>query len=77
MATMLTLVIAGDEPGASKKVFVEESFDDVIEKVYPIQSAMTGMEARARRVFTKADGTGRVLIPEGNIAWVSENVDDD
>lgn len=77
MATKLTLVIAGDEPGTSKKVYVEEPFDHVMDQVLPTVPAMTPESARLRRIFNKADGTGRVMIPEGNIAWIEENADPD
>lgn len=77
MATKLTLVVAGDIPGASAKVLVEESFDDVLDKAYPTMPAQTSIEERGRRVFNKSDGSGRVLIPSGNIAWVEENAEEE
>lgn len=76
MATRIAMAYGSEtEPGASKYFDVEETADEVLDHLIPIQGLSSNLEARQNIQYKKADGSGRVFIQPQNVAWVEENVD--
>lgn len=74
MATLIVLTIQGPRgDDGSMGVFVEESFEDCLNKRAPITEPSSALEFRANCTYTKANGTGQVFIPPQIIGPMVEN----
>lgn len=62
--------------GATWVIAVEETFDDVMDKLQPLQPAFSPELNRANMTYTTSAG-GRMLINPNAIHFVIENVDED
>lgn len=71
MYTKITLNTSGDEPGVGATFWVQESYDDVFDKIYPETPARSALEARQNFMYTKHDGT-RVAIHHSNVVTFEE-----
>lgn len=72
MPTRVAVVIGSEEDAGKSKVFeLADSFDTVIERIYPTQQPSSALENRANLTHEKTDGD-RVLIPAHHVAWVEE-----
>ena len=56
-----------------KIVYVEEDFDEVVEKFWPLQQPATAIEVRANNIFTDALTGNRILIKTPCIVMIEEN----
>lgn len=58
-------------------VIVEETFDEVIEKFWPLQPAGSNLEARTNNIFhTHPDGK-RVMVKTPSIVLIEEEYEDE
>lgn len=76
MATALIVPVA--EPGGtgSMRILVEEDFDTCFNRVVPLQPPTSQLEARGNMLYSKADGTGRIMVQPQAVAMMEENADD-
>lgn len=71
MATRLTLSVAGDEPGVSKVVDVDESFDRCLDLVIPLEQPSSALQARERVTLTQAGS--RIFVRPEVVAVIEED----
>jgi hypothetical protein len=78
MTTKLVIPITPEDTEGmrSKAFFVQESYDEAIEKIHPLQPAASSLEHRQQLQWRLTDGR-RVLIQPGSIAWVEEDPETD
>lgn len=55
---------------------VEETYDQVVDKLFPLTAESSALEARANWYYTKTDG-GRVFIPRQWVLSAEELVEDE
>lgn len=78
MATRIAVQFGHEKNAGATKCFdVEESADDVLEHLIPIQPPSSTLEARQNIQYKKADGSGRVFLQPQFVAWVEENAEAD
>lgn len=76
MVTRITLTIARDKPGESGIYDLSDSFDDVLNRVVPVQGVNSALEHRGNCTHNLAGG-GRVYINPQIIGSVEEVIDDE
>ncbi len=72
MATKLTLHISLKGSEQSGEVLVSETYDEVLNKLWPLQQASSALEFRQEMMYTKPDGD-RLTIHKNSIIMVEEN----
>ncbi len=71
MTTFITLDIAGDEPGCSRQIQVEEPFDRVLDLVVPSLQGDRSLLHRSNLILT-AVGGGRLLVRPEHVLLIEE-----
>lgn len=74
MPTRITMGMDAISRNGSRTVIVQESFDTVIEKFWPINPAGSNLEARSNNMFTSMDGK-RIFLKTPSIIMIEEDVD--
>jgi hypothetical protein len=75
MATLILLNIQGVGSDKPADYMLKESFDEVIEKVFPTRQAASALEERTNFVFTQTSGE-RLFVHRNSIVTVEENVEE-
>lgn len=75
MPTRITLGIEGHSSDGSTKIVVKESFDEVMEKFWPLQTPGSTLQGRENNIFTTMDEK-RIMIKTPAILLVEEDIYD-
>lgn len=76
MATKITLGIEGSTKEGATTILVQESFDEALEKFWPLTTSGSSLESRTNNIFLKANGK-RVLIKTPSIILIEEDWDEE
>ena len=76
MATKIVMGIEGSTREGSMIFLVQEDFDTVLERFWPLNQPGSNLESRTNNVFTTLDGR-RILIKTPAILSIEENVENE
>lgn len=76
MATLILLNIQGVASELPATFMLTESFDEVIEKIFPTRQAASALEERTNFVFTQTNGN-RLFVHRNSVMTVEENVEEE
>lgn len=76
MTTRLLLTCLGPSGEEPASHVVTETFDEVLEKIWPLTSPSTALEGRAKHIYTKTNGA-RVAIHPNLIGTIEEHMEEE
>jgi hypothetical protein len=76
VATKLMLAVADEDNHGSMVVWVQESFERVINGIFPVQAPSSAAESRNNQLFTHIDGSPCLIHP-GNVFYIKGESDVD
>lgn len=75
MATLILLNVQGAGSDQPASYLLSESFDEVIEKLFPTRQAASALEERSNFVFAQTNGE-RLFVHRNSIMTVEENIEE-
>lgn len=73
MPTKITMGFDVASKDGPKEIWVQENFDEVLEKFWPLNVATSNLEARSNSIFTRLDDGERIMIKVPSIALIEEH----
>ena len=78
MATRIVVPMSpaeGEAYGRSTQFFVQESYDEILERMAPLTPPTSALEHRMTLTFTLTNGNRLYLHPK-DIMWIEENAEE-